>query len=201
MYQFIKRLFDIIFSLLLFPIFFLCIVFIGLAIFIEDKGPIFYTSNRIGKNKKIFKMYKFRSMKVDSPVIRLQDGSTFNSQNDSRLTKIGKFIRKTSLDEIPQLLNILKGDMSFVGPRPDSEMWKDNYTEEEKIIHTVRPGITGYNQVVCRNSVGTKEKLQNDIIYVKKASLWFDIKIMFLTVKQVFSSRDVYRKENKKDQN
>lgn len=198
MYKIIKRLLDLLLAILLLPLLLILMIIIGLMIKIEDKGSILYKSDRIGKNRRIFKMYKFRSMKENSPVIRLEDGSTYNSSDDPRLTKIGKFIRKTSLDEVPQLINIIKGDMSFIGPRPDSAMWVDNYTEEEKVIHHVRPGITGYNQVVSRNSVGTKEKIANDIIYVNKMSFWFDVKIFFLTIKNVLFSKNVYRNEEEK---
>lgn len=193
MYKLIKRSFDVFFSILLIPVLFLLVIVIGMFIKIEDGGPIFYLSNRIGKNGKIFKMFKFRSMKVDAPDIRLADGSTYVSSNDERFTRIGKIIRKTSIDEIPQIINIIKGDMSFIGPRPDSEMWLNNYTEEEKIILTVRPGITGYNQVINRNSVGTKEKIKNDIFYVNNITLKFDISIVFSTIKNILVSKNVYR--------
>ena len=197
MYRIIKRLLDIVFSIVLLPVVLLFIIVIGIAITIDDKGPIFYRSERIGKNGKIFKMLKFRSMIVNAPEIRLEDGSTYVAKDDERVTKIGKFIRKFSLDEIPQIINVLKGDMSFVGPRPDSAMWINNYTEEEKIILTGRPGITGYNQVINRNNVGTKEKIKNDMLYVSKMSLWFDIKIIFLTVYTVLFSKNIYRNQNK----
>ncbi len=200
MYSTIKRILDIIFSLLMLPFILALILFVGIAIKAEDRGPIFYFSDRIGKDGKIFKMFKFRSMKVNAPDIRLEDGSTYNSDNDERVTKVGKLLRKTSIDEIPQAINILKGDMAFVGPRPDSAMWLNNYTEEERIILTVRPGITGYNQAINRNAVGTKEKLQNDIIYVNNMSLLFDLKILFMTVKSVFLSKNIYRDEVKKQE-
>lgn len=195
MYKKVKRILDILFALLLMPIALLLIVIVGIAIKIEDKGPIFYFADRIGKNGKIFKMYKFRSMIVNAPDIRLEDGSTYNSHNDDRVTRVGKIIRKTSIDEIPQIINIIKGDMSFIGPRPDSAMWINNYTDEERIILTVRPGITGYNQAINRNSVGTKEKLKNDIIYVKNMSLLYDIKILLLTIKSVLFTKNIYREE------
>ena len=160
MYKVIKRILGFIFSLILMPFILLLIIIVGIAIKIEDRGPIFYFADRIGRDGKIFKMFKFRSMKVNAPDIRLEDGSTYNSDNDERVTKVGKFLRKTSIDEIPQAINILKGDMAFVGPRPDSAMWLNNYTKEERAILKVRPGITGYNQAINRNSVGTKEKIK-----------------------------------------
>ncbi len=132
-------------------------------------------------------------MIVNAPDLRMEDGSTYNAEDDPRVTKIGKFLRKTSLDEIPQLLNVLLGDMALIGPRPDSAFYLDHYTEEERIILTVRPGITGWNQVINRNSVGTKEKLQADIFYVRNLSFLLDCKILFLTVKTVLKHKDVYR--------
>ena len=192
-YRFIKRTFDIACSaILMIPIG----LVIGIsAIFIkaEDKGPVFYMASRTGRYGKIFKMYKLRSMKVNAPDIRLEDGSTYNGDDDPRVTKFGKFARKTSIDELPQVINILKGDMTFIGPRPDTPIGSSAYTEEEKIILTVRPGITGYNQAVNRNSVLTKEKLKNDICYVEHLSLWFDIKIVFMTIATVLGRKKINR--------
>lgn len=192
-YSSVKRLLGIIFSLIALPFVLILIVVVGSAIKIEDGGPIFYMASRIGRNGKIFKMFKFRSMKVDAPDIRMDDGSTYNAENDPRVTKVGRFIRKTSIDELPQILNILIGDMAWIGPRPDSASYLDKYTEEERQILSVRPGVTGWNQAINRNSVGTKEKLQNDIYYVKHMSLRLDLKIIWLTIKTVLSSKDVYR--------
>ena len=193
MYAYVKRFLSFIFSLFLVPLFFIIYIFVAISIKFEDKGPVLYFARRIGLNGQIFNMYKFRSMKVNAPDIRLEDGSTYNGVNDSRVTKVGKFLRKTSIDEIPQVLNILKGDMAFIGPRPDSAMWLSHYSEEEKIILKVRPGITGYNQVVNRNSVTTKEKLENDIYYVKHISFIFDLKILLMTFKAVLTSKNIYR--------
>jgi len=200
MYKFIKRGLDIIISFLCMPILLLVTIIVGVAIKLEDKGPIFYLTDRIGKNGKIFKMYKYRSMKVNAPDIRLEDGSTYNSKNDIRVTKVGKVIRKFSIDELPQFINVLKGEMSLIGPRPDSAMWLNNYTEEEKVILTVRPGITGYNQVVARNLSNTKEKLQNDIYYVENISFLFDVKICFKTIVNVLISKNVNRDEEMKEE-
>lgn len=202
MYNIIKRIIDFIVSLLLLPIVLLMTIIIGIAIKINDKGPIFYKADRIGYKGKIFKMLKFRSMKVNSPDLRYEDGSTYNSNNDFRVTRVGKFLRKTSLDEIPQLLNVFIGQMAIIGPRPDSASYLSRYTEEEKIILNVRPGITGYNQAINRNAVLTKEKLQNDIYYVKNMSPILDIKIAFLTIKGILCSKNVYRdNENNIDNN
>lgn len=188
-----KRIFDIIFSLILMiPVIF--VIFISFVfIKIEDGGSIFYKAERTGLFGKPFNMYKIRSMKENAPDIRLEDGSTYNGDDDPRVTKFGKFIRKTSIDELPQIINVLLGHMSFVGPRPDTPMYLDKYTEEEKKILTVRPGITGYNQAVNRNSVLTKEKLKNDIYYVENLSFLFDIKIIFLTILTLLKRSNVNR--------
>lgn len=194
-YRFIKRAFDLFAALILMVPIGLVILISGIFIKAEDRGPIFYMADRTGRFGKIFKMYKLRSMKVNAPDIRLADGSTYNGENDPRVTKFGKFARKTSIDELPQVINIIKGDMTFVGPRPDTPTGSAAYTDEEKIILTVRPGITGYNQAVNRNSVLTKEKLQNDIYYVKHQSLWFDLKIIFMTIGVVLGHKNINRSE------
>lgn len=193
MYLKFKRVMDFLLACLLLPLLIIVLFLAYICIKLEDGGPIFYMADRIGKDGKIFKMYKLRSMKVNAPDIRLEDGSTYNSEDDPRVTKFGKFARKTSIDEIPQLINVIKGEMSFIGPRPDSASWLPNYTAEERVILNVRPGITGYNQAVNRNSVGTKEKIANDMIYVENVSFLFDIKIIFWTLKTVLFSKNVYR--------
>ncbi len=195
MYNGVKRGIDIVLSLIILPFLLILIVIVGIAIKLEDRGPIFYMGERIGFHGKIFKMIKFRSMKVNAPDLRYSDGSTYNADDDPRVTKVGRFLRRTSLDEVPQFLNVLFGDMAFIGPRPDSAFYLSEYTTEERIILTVRPGITGYNQAISRNAVGTKEKLQNDIYYVKHMSFLFDIKIFFMTIRCVLFSKNVYRAE------
>lgn len=192
-FRLVKRLFDLVCSIiLLIPI---GIIIVISAIFIkaEDGGPVFYMAERTGRFGKPFRMFKLRSMKVNAPDIRLADGSTYNGDDDPRVTRFGKFARKTSIDELPQVINILKGDMSFIGPRPDTPMYLDKYTDEERIVLTVRPGITGYNQAINRNSVLTKEKLKNDIYYVQHLSIWFDIKIIIMTVVTVLSHKNINR--------
>ena len=196
MYKVVKRILDFIFSLFILPFVILLIALVGVAIKIEDRGPIFYIDNRLGKDGKIFKMYKLRSMRVNAPDIRFKDGSTYDSPDDERVTKIGKLIRKTSIDEIPQAFNVLKGDMSIIGPRPDSASSLTYYTEKERVIFEVRPGITGYNQVINRKSTGTEVKFKNDIIYVNNISFLFDLKIFIMTIKSVLFSKNVYREES-----
>ncbi len=200
MYNSVKRIIDFLLSLMILPVLLILIVVVGIAIKMDDRGPIFYFADRIGYHGKIFKMFKFRSMKVNAPDMRYADGSTYNSQDDPRVTRVGRFLRKTSLDEVPQFLNVLFGHMAFIGPRPDSAFYLSEYTEEERVILNVRPGITGYNQAINRNAVGTKEKLQNDIYYVEHMSLFFDLKIIFMTIKSVLFSKNVYRDETKTEE-
>ncbi|MDU5459985.1 MULTISPECIES: sugar transferase [Anaerococcus] len=199
-FRFTKRTFDILLSLILMIPVILIVIFSYIFIKIEDGGPLFYKAERTGLFGIPFKMYKLRSMKENAPDIRLEDGSTFNGDDDPRVTKFGKFARKTSIDELPQIINVLKGDMSFIGPRPDTPMYLDKYTDEEKIILTVRPGITGYNQAINRNSVLTKEKLENDVYYVKHLSLFFDLKIIFMTINTIIMRKNINRNyEESKD--
>lgn len=197
MYVRIKRIIDFILALIGMPVLGGVLLFSAIAIKLEDGGPVFYMADRTGRFGKPFKMYKLRSMKVNAPDIRLADGSTYNSEADPRVTRFGRFARRTSIDELPQLINILKGDMAFIGPRPDSANYLSQYTKEERVILKVRPGVTGYNQAVNRNAVGTKEKLRNDIYYVEHMSFLFDVKIIFMTINTVFTSKNVYRNKEK----
>ncbi len=193
--NFFKRVLDIVLSLILLPFILIACIIIAPIIFIEDKGPIFYNGKRLGKNGKVFKMYKFRSMIVDAPDIRNKDGSTFNSEKDPRLTKIGKFLRKTSIDELPQIINVLKGDMSFVGPRPHIITNYKGYntlTKEKQQRLKIRPGITGYSQAYYRNSITSDEKIKNDIYYVNNVSLLLDIKIIIKTFVSVINRDNIY---------
>ena len=190
--NFFKRLFDLTLALVALPFWLIILVTIGPIIYFQDKGSIFYNAPRLGKDGKVFKMYKFRSMKMNAPDLRNEDGSTFNSEDDPRLTKIGKFIRKTSIDETPQLLNIIKGDMSIIGPRPDLPEHRGLYEDNEERKLEIRPGITGYNQAYFRNTVPWKKRIQNDIYYIDNLSLWLDIKIFFKTALSVLKREDVY---------
>ncbi|MCM3756317.1 sugar transferase [Sporosarcina aquimarina] len=190
--NFFKRVFDFILALVALPFWLIILVIIGPIIYFQDKGSIFYNAPRLGKDGKVFKMYKFRSMKINAPDLRNDDGSTFNSEDDPRLTKIGKFIRKTSIDETPQLLNIIKGDMSIIGPRPDLPEHRKLYKDNEECKLEIRPGITGYNQAYFRNTVPWKERIQNDIFYIDNLSLWLDVKIFFKTAVSVLKREDVY---------
>ncbi len=190
--KFVKRLIDIITAILALPLWLLILLVVGPIIYFQDRGPIFYNAGRLGKNGKVFKMYKFRSMKMNAPDIRNADGSTYNAEDDPRLTSIGKFIRKTSIDETPQIINILKGDMSVIGPRPDLPEHMNLYEGEESRKLEIRPGVTGYSQAYFRNTIPWKERIINDIYYIDHLSLWIDIKIFVKTVVSVLKREDVY---------
>lgn len=196
--HFFKRLFDLIIGLIALPFVLLIIIIVAPFIWFEDKGPIFYAGKRIGYKGKPFGMLKFRSMVVNAPDIRLEDGSTFNGDDDPRVTKVGKFLRKTSLDEIPQFLNVLAGQMSLIGIRPDPLDWLDKYNDHEKVILSVRPGITGYNQAYFRNSADGETKLKNDVYYAEHISFWLDVKIFFKTVKAVLFCENINIDEDRK---
>ena len=188
---FLKRLIDLIIGLLALPFVLLFVIIIGPLIWLDDKGPVFYKASRIAKGGGIFKMYKFRSMKVNSPDIRMENGDTYNGDDDPRVTKIGQFLRKTSIDEIPQFLNVLIGNMSFIGPRPDMPDFLEVYQKEYPDILTIKPGITGYNQAYFRNSIDGAEKMKNDDYYAKHLTFWMDVKIVFKTIKTVLFRENI----------
>lgn len=188
----IKRLFDIIVSLFALPFLLVLGIPIAIAIKLEDGGSVFFLGPRYGKDMKKFVMFKFRSMKMNAADIRNEDGSTFNSASDDRQTKIGKILRKTSLDEIPQFLNVLLGDMSFIGPRPSPMGNEATYTDFVKKKFQVRPGITGYNQALKRNSATLEERYSNDVFYAEHVSFLLDLKIIFMTIKSVLLRKNIY---------
>ena len=188
----VKRVIDILVCLIILPFILLIAVPISIAIKAEDGGPIFYKSRRIGKDFKEFDMLKFRSMRVNAPDIRNEDGSTYNSKNDGRVTRIGRFIRETSLDELPQCLNVVMGHMSLIGPRAGDVESKDTYAEDEKEKTLVRPGISGYTQAYYRNNLGIREKRLYDAWYAHNVSMWLDIKIIFKTIVTVLKRENIY---------
>lgn len=192
LYRFIKRTFDLICCLIAFPFFLLIVIGVAIAIKIDDGGPVFYMAERIGKDSKKLKMFKFRSMKVNAPNLTNPDGSTYNSQNDPRVTRVGKFLRDTSLDETAQILNVIKGDMSLIGPRASGWGALDSYLPDEVDKMKVRPGITGYTQAYYRNSISVREKRVMDAWYANNASLWLDIKIFFKTIQTVCKRENIY---------
>lgn len=195
----IKRVLDICISILALPIFALVFIILAPIIYFTDKGPVFYNAPRLGRNGKMFKMYKFRSMYVNAPDLRNEDGSTYNSTKDPRVTPIGRFIRKTSLDEIPQCLNTLNGTMSIIGPRPDLPTALQKYDEKTKRKLEVRPGITGYNQAYFRNTVTWKEALEHDVYYVDHCSFLMDVKIVLKTIQTVALRKGINRNTDKRD--
>ena len=191
--SFFKRLLDFVFALIALPIFALIYIVVAPIVHFTDGGPVFYCGERIGRNGRLYKMYKFRSMRVNAPDIRLSDGSTYNGENDPRVTKIGKILRATSIDEIPQILNVLKGDMSLIGPRPDPPDWLERYAEDIKVFLTVRPGITGYSQAYFRNSADGEQKMKNDAFYATHCTFLMDIKIFFKSIAVVLLRENTYK--------
>jgi lipopolysaccharide/colanic/teichoic acid biosynthesis glycosyltransferase len=173
---------------------------VAILIKIEDpKGPIFFTQKRVGKNGREFNMYKFRSMVADAEdqlleLLKLNEttGAMFKMKNDPRVTKIGRFIRKTSIDELPQLFNVIKGEMSLVGPRPPLIREVAEYTNYDKQRLLVTPGCTGLWQVSGRSNIGFNEMVELDLKYIKKRNTLFDIKIIFKTVLLLFGSKNAY---------
>ncbi len=187
---FFKRFFDIIISLFGIIVALIPMLVIAIAIKIDSKGPVIFKQERIGKKGKVFKILKFRSMCVGAE----KTGSgVYSGKGDARVTKVGKFIRATSLDELPQFFNLLKGDMSLIGPRPPLTYhpWPlDKYTEEQRRMFEVRPGITGWAQVNGRKEVEWNKRIELNVWYVDHVSLWLDIKILFKTVFKVLSNAD-----------
>lgn len=190
MYKYIKRLFDIIFAvvavILLSPIMLLTVV----AVRLESEGPALFKQDRIGLGGKIFKIYKFRSMCQGA---EHTGTGVYSGADDMRVTKVGKIIRATSIDELPQLFNIIKGDMSFVGPRPPLTYhpWElSEYTPEQLHMFDVRPGITGWAQVHGRKDVEWHKRIELNCWYVDHVSLWLDLKILFTTVVKVLKNED-----------
>lgn len=194
-----KRFFDIVISLLVLPFLIIFTIPISILIKKEDGGKVFYKSKRIGKNFKTFDMLKYRTMKENSPNILNEDGSTFNSKNDERVTKIGRKLRESSIDEIPQFLNVLIGNMTLVGPRPGDVESIDTYLEDEKDKMLVKPGITGYTQAFYRNSLSVREKRLKDVWYVKNMSFFMDLKIIFKTISCVIKKENIYTNEDTKN--
>lgn len=175
----IKRVFDFVFASILLILTIIPMIIIAICIKIEDGGPIIYKSKRIGKGCKEFYIYKFRSMKVNRQELHS------NFSHEQMVTKVGKFIRKTSLDELPQLINILKGQMSFIGPRPWIPEYYEWLTDEEKRRSDVLPGISGLAQVKGRNGISIFKKIEYELYYIEHISMWLDGKILFETIVQV----------------
>jgi len=190
--DFIKPVCDWVIALLAFPFFCILWLFVAIAIKMEDGGPVFYMAERIGKGSKRLMMYKFRSMRVNAENILNADGSTYNAKDDPRVTKVGKFLRETSLDETAQLLNMLKGEMSLIGPRASGWDALPTYKEDEVAKMNVRPGLTGYTQAYFRNSISVRKKRLYDAWYANNISFWLDVRIFFKTIVTVLKHDNVY---------
>lgn len=200
MYQYIKRILDIILGIITLVLLSPIMIITSVLIRIDSKGPIIFKQQRVGKDGKHFTIYKFRTMVENAEKI----GTGLDSyENDTRVTKIGKFLRNSSLDEFPQLFNILKGDMSFVGPRPPVTYHPykyDDYPVDAKRRFEVRPGVTGYAQVNGRNELSWEEKFKYDLYYVDKVCLLLDLKIFILTIFKVIKMEGSYDlKQNTKE--
>ena len=187
-----KRLFDIIIGLLALPFVLLLICVLGPIIYFSDKGTIFYKAKRIGQGGRLFGMYKFRSMIMNAPDIRMENGDTYNGDDDPRVTQIGRFMRKTSIDELPQLVNILKGDMSIVGPRPPLPKEVAQYSDWDWGRLAVRPGLTCYWQVSGRSNLSFDEWMRLDLKYIEEQGLWTDLRIIARTVGVVLRGDGAY---------
>jgi lipopolysaccharide/colanic/teichoic acid biosynthesis glycosyltransferase len=199
--HFFKRVIDILIGLVALPFVLLVIVCCAPFIYFTDRGPIFYNANRAGKDYKPFKMFKLRSMYVNSPDLKNPDGSTYNSDADPRVTPIGRFMRKTSLDEFPQFLNILIGDMSFIGPRPklyNPQNYPNGLEGDMKTSFLVKPGISGYAQAYFRNSITEAEKFHWDAYYAERISFLMDMKIILKSVKSVLFRENINTEQSYK---
>lgn len=183
--SFLKRFFDLMASLVVILLFWWVYVIVAILVRIKLGSPVLFCQERPGKNEKIFRMYKFRTMTDE----RDENGQLLS--DEVRLTKFGRILRSTSLDELPELFNILKGDMSIVGPRPLLVKYLPLYNEEQKHRHDVRPGLTGLAQVNGRNAISWQEKFRYDVEYVKHVTFWGDMKIVIRTVGKIFKREGI----------
>lgn len=203
-YHGIKRVFDFVTSAIALVLLSPLLLFLAIKIHGEDGGPVFYSQIRIGKNEKPFRIYKFRSMVVNADQLKKKlltqnevAGAMFKMHDDPRVTKIGKFIRAHSLDELPQLWNVLKGDMSLIGPRPPLPDEVAEYDDWDKQRLLVKPGCSGLWQATSRNEADFKGMVLLDIEYINKSSLLFDLKLILMTIKVIIHPNGIYEKINK----
>jgi lipopolysaccharide/colanic/teichoic acid biosynthesis glycosyltransferase len=172
---------------------------VAIAIYLDSSGSVLFRQERLARGAVAFTLYKFRTMIVDAPDIRNADGSTFNSPADARVTRVGRFLRRTSLDELPQLINVLTGQMSLVGPRPDQVDQARFYSDAEWGRSVVKPGITGLAQINGRNAIPWAERTQIDLEYVGQQSLLLDLRILWQTIPYVLASQDIYINQGSED--
>lgn len=189
-YLYIKKILDFIFALILLLLVAPIMLLAAMAIKLDSPGPVLFKQKRPGKNGKIFTVMKFRTMRIETE----KDGRPLSDME--RMTRIGSFLRKTSIDELPQLFNILRGEMSFIGPRPLLVQYLDYYTPEQMRRHEVTPGISGWAQVNGRNAISWEEKFKLDVWYVDNISFWLDAKIFLLTVWNVLIRKGINSSEN-----
>lgn len=186
MYLFFKRLVDLLFSLILLTILVIPFAIVAILIKLDSKGPVFFLQERIGKNKEVFKIYKFRTMVINAEKL----GGTSTKRNDYRITKFGAFLRKTSIDELPQLINVFKGNMSLVGYRPGVSI--SNNDTEYQIIFNYKPGITGLAQISGRSLLTPQEKRILEISYAKNISFTLDCRILLLTIPSLLNKKTAF---------
>ena len=193
---FLKRVLDILLAILVLLVPLPLYLLIAVAIKVDSKGPVLFKQERLGKDGRVFRMYKFRSMCMDAE--RMGQG-VYSDKSDNRVTRVGRILRATSMDELPQAINVLKGDMSFIGPRPPLTYhpWPlEDYTEEQRRMFDVRPGITGWAQIHGRKAIGWDERIGLSVYYVDHLSFGLDARIFFLTIPKVLSNAD---NENRPD--
>lgn len=188
-----KRTLDVTFSLAALPAAALVLLPAAVAIRLEDGGPVLHVSTRLGRDREPFPMLKLRTMRVGAPDLRNPDGTTFSSPHDPRCTRVGRLLRRTSIDELPQLLNVLAGQMSLVGPRPSPPNSQGSFRPHELRRYDVRPGITGLSQVMLRNEGTLTQRLRIDAYYAGAHSLLGDVYVLVHTVTRVLGGRGVYR--------
>ena len=193
--NFFKRIFDLLFAIIVLPFFVVVLVPVACCIWLEDRGPVFYNSVRVGKNGVPFRMYKLRSMKTGASQVLTTEGTLFTGKNDPRITRTGKIIRETSIDELPQVLNVLLGHMSVIGPRPDVVVPLSQYPEGFRSYLSVRPGITGYTQAYFSNDTTWEEKLTHDRYYANHVSFGLDLKIVVRTIGTILLRKNIYKKD------
>ena len=199
----VKRILDFVFSGLGLLVLLIPLGIIALVVYIDDRGKVIFSQKRVGRNGKVFRLYKFRTMKIDTPKYM---ATSEVDDPDKYITRVGHILRKLSLDEIPQLFNVLKGDMSLVGPRPLIPNEEEIHTMRERFgVYRIRPGVTGLAQINGRDTVTPAEKVRWDVRYIEQISLWLDLKILLATIPKIFGGEGVvegcgfHAEENKDD--